>query len=122
MSSHNDFVLETINFFLDSNLTNIYKKVVIKTYLAKYLTNENKENIINILKNKNNEIYEYIFLNLKEKKKNYYEKTKDEKKKYYQEHKEEISQRNKEKYNKKKEEINKIKEENEKLKKMLNSE
>jgi len=126
MSIPNEYIYITINFLLNSDLSIMYKKVVLKKYIDNYINDTNKDNIINILKNNNNDIYDYIFLNPKEKikkynksreikRKEYYENNKEkicEKGKlYYQEHKEHKLLKNKEYQERKKQEKLKQKEE-----------
>lgn len=120
MTSRNEFIIETINFVLDGDMTIMYKKVFLKKYINNYLNDNNKDIIKNIVKEKNNDIYEYLFLSRTEKssynkklekQKIYNEEHKEQikqfKKKYYQEHREEQINKSKENYKKKKELINK---------------
>lgn len=117
----NDTIIEILNFILDSELTLTYKKVFLKVYIQKYSTEENKEEIKNIILNKDKGIYNYLFLSQYDKLKNKPEKLKsinEAKKKYYYKNKKEISDKRKQVYHENKELIN-LKEENEKLKLLL---
>lgn len=119
MSLTNENIIEIINFILDGNMTITYQKVFLKNFINKYLNDNNKELVINTIKEKNNEIYEYLFTSLKDNternkkiiasRKNYYQKNKEilcEKKRiYYQEHKEEKLLKNKEYRERKKQEL-----------------
>lgn len=136
MSSRNEFIIETLTFFLNSDLSLLYKKVVLKKYINKYMNDDNKDNIMNIIKEYNQDIYDYIFLNEIEKIQKYYKNTINKRAQYYQDHKKEIlekrkqyyqenkekeNNKNKNNYRKRKEELNNLKEENEKLKNLLNN-
>ena len=111
MSSRNDFIIEILNFVLDGDMSIMYQKVFLKKYVKQYINDNNKDEIINIIKEKNNDIYEYIFLSQYDKRKNNPDKLKkmnEINKKYYYNHKEELIEKSKENYKKKKEELNKL--------------
>ena len=111
MSSHNDFIIEILNFLLNSDLTIMYKKVVIKKYINEYLNDNNKDELMNIIKNNNQEIYDYIFLERYDKKRQNYHQILERQKKYNEAHKEELKEKRKLYYQKHKEEkLQKVKE------------
>ena len=111
MSSRNDFIIDVINFTLNSDLSLMYKKVYLKKYVNYYLNDDNKDDIINIIKNNNNEIYEYIFIDNNDKNSNKYVKKLECKKKYNEAHKEELKEKRKQYYQKHREEkLQKVKE------------
>lgn len=116
----NEFIYDTIKFILiNSNLSIVYKKVILREYINNYLNNNNEDKIKDIIKNYDIKIYDYLFLNPQEKnKKNVKEYYKNHKKElnekrmnYYYEHRDQELQQKKEYYKKKKQE--KIKEINE---------
>jgi len=117
----NEFICDTIKFILiNSNLSIVYKKVILREYINNYLNNNNEDKIKDIIKNYDIKIYDYLFLNQQEKnKKNVKEYYKNHKKElnekrmnYYYEHRDQELQQKKEYYKKKKQE--KIKEINDK--------
>lgn len=111
MTSRNDILIEILNFTLNSDLSLIYKKVYLKKYVNEYLNDSNKEDIINIIKNNNIDIYNYIFLDKNDKNKLNYNKNIDNQRKYREEHKEELKEKRKIYYQKHREEkIQKVKE------------
>lgn len=123
MSLDNDSIIKFLNFILDSELSLTYKKVFTKTFIHTYLNDNNKDKIKDIIKNKSNEIYDYLFLTQYDKVKNNPDKLKlvnEAKRKYYQKNREKVNENNK-MYQRKNKEINILKEENEKLKNLLSN-
>lgn len=111
MSSRNDFIIDVINFTLNSDLSLMYKKVYLKKYVKHYLNDDNKDDIINIIKNNNDEIFEYIFIDKNDKNSNMYKKNMESQKKYNEAHKEELKEKRKQYYQKHREEkLQKVKE------------
>ena len=120
MSSNDDNIFNTINFTLTSDLSLIYKKVFLKKYIDTYLNDNNKEQIINMIKDNNNEIYNYIFLDKVEKNKIRNKKSIDTRKRYIENHKEELKEKRKQYYQEHREEqLNKCKENYRKKKEIL---
>ena len=117
MSLPNESIIITLNFLLNSDLTVLYKKVVIKKFIDEYINDEIKNDIKNIIKNNNIDIYNYVFSikkkcdpeKLSKNYKKYYENNKEilkeKRRQYYQKHKEKEINRNKE-YQLKKKELN----------------
>ena len=116
MSANNESIIDILKFTLNSDLSIMYKKVYLKKYISQYMNNTNEEEFKNMIKENNNDIYEYLFLpktektNYKqqlEKQKIYIEenkeKIKEAKRKYYYKHREEQLNKCKENYRKKKE-------------------
>ena len=64
MTSRNDTIIEILNFTLNSDLTIMYKKVYLKKFIKEYLNDNNKDELMNIIKNNNKEIYDYLFLDM----------------------------------------------------------
>ena len=98
MSLNDEFICDSINFLLNSNLLLIYKKVVLKKYINHYINENNKDIIKDIIKNNNIVIYNYIFLDNEQKNKINYQKSIIQRKQYYQNHKEELCEKRKLKY------------------------
>lgn len=110
---------EIIIFILNSNMSIMYKKVFLKNFIKEYLNDNNKNEIIELIKNNNEEIYEYLFLSytdkLKKKSPDKFKKLSEIKKKYsetYNElHKEELKEKRKIYYqNHKEDKLRKVKE------------
>jgi len=111
MSSRNDFIIEILNFTLNSDLSLMYKKVYLKKFIKEYLNNDNKDILMNIIKNYNVEIYDYIFLERYDKSRQNYQQVLERQKKYNEEHKEELKEKRKQYYQKHREEkLQKVKE------------
>ena len=65
--AHLDTIIEILNFTLNSDLTIMYKKVYLKKFIKEYLNDNNKDELMNIIKNNNKEIYDYLFLDRNDK-------------------------------------------------------
>ena len=110
---------ELIIFILNNDMSNKYKKVFLKKIIKEYLNDKNENEIKDIIKNNNNEIYESLFLSYNDKLKNksldeynkYIEIKKNYNEKYNEIHKEELKQKRRIYYQKHKEDkIKKVKE------------
>lgn len=123
MSISNETINDVLNYIYTSDLSIMYKKVILKKLINHYITEDNKKEIEELIKDE--DLYDYIFLNSEKKKQKYYEKSLIQKKQYYLINKDKIKEKNKLYYHEhkddQKKELDKIKEENIKLKEIINS-
>lgn len=104
-------IIDVINFICNNeNIYVMYKKIVLKEFINNYMNDDNKEEIQNIIKNYNIDIFNYIFLNKTEKNKITYQKSLSYRKEYYNKHRDKLNEQKRQYYQEhREEEINKKK-------------